>query len=514
MPIHIMGNRMLTSLDIQHRKSLNTAEFIRQLSERIQPDEIPPIHQLWRGILLEDYLSNPAYRVSRSLDDGQQSEDGTFRVVIVLPDGSEIGEDDLIKWTVVGRGEIDKAHKKGKPEFSKVYSCEDDMEHPITMPRDHCGKLSCPKCAVYEIAYAATQQAIKLMSGAKYAELNNRADRVLQHLNVSPPEALYYNFLTIAGFKKMKEYAIKVAIDAGIKGGLIIFHPYRQNGRNDDDELPEDYNPTMANDGDKHRARFAPHFHVIGFGWVKPSSDAFTASHKGWIYKALRTGDNRLRTITDVIGVINYVMSHAGIFADDSPAKINRFMTITTIGLCNSANLRNIGEIRVYVQELCKVCGGSIVAHAVRRGGEDIELKGHLYKMQKFPIYADAEHAERMNELFEEYMGTPIELLQIIERNPQLGVCYMTSRQLDRKLTAPTAIYAEIDNSLHIPDVYATAHIPEHVRKKRAQRHAKKIDPEQTPDEPVILRYDLDPEETPPDEPIPAMDYGVFRLMT
>ena len=507
---------MLSNLDIQHKKSLRTAEFIRQLSERIQPEIIRPNFQLWRFMELEDYLSNPAYRVSRLLEDVQHSDGDGFEVRITLPDGREISENEFIKWTVVGRGEINPIHKKYGSEFTRIESCERDLNHPIVMPRNHCGKLTCPNCCQYEIQYAAIEQAIKILTGAKYAELNNRSDRILQHIEVSPPENMFYMFLTIEGFLKMRAYATKVATDAGIKGGLIIFHPYRQNGRNDNDELPEDYNPVMANDGDKHHARFYPHFHVIGFGWLNPSSQAFIQSHKGWLYSALRTGENRLKSITDVITVIEYVMSHAGAFADDSPAKINRYATGTWIGLCNSYHLSHIGDIRVYVQKLCEECGSPIVAHAVLRDEKGdttgLEFRGELYSMVKFPIYSDSENRDRMFEIFEEYRGVPVELLQIIENNPHLGVCYMTSRQLDRKLTQPTPIYAKIDNSVHIPDVYADAFIPRWLLRKRAKRKLSKIDSEELEGYPPVQHFVYDPEETPPEEAPPSMDVAIFRI--
>ena len=149
--------------------------------------------------------------------------------------------------------------------------------------------MSCPACYYYEITYNATQQAIKLFTGSKYATISDYRNKYIQHVVASPPERLYFKFLTWEGFQEMKRYAIKVASDAGITGGLIIFHPYRQNGINDDDlsTLPDDYTPAASNDLDKHHARFAPHFHILGFGYTEKASADFMEKHKGWLYSSL-----------------------------------------------------------------------------------------------------------------------------------------------------------------------------------------------------------------------------------
>ena len=500
---------MITSLDrIYIKQGLRTSDFIDDLNAISEHDHIPKILELWKGIEYEDYLTNPAICASRFLDDGQHSPDGCFKVVIGLPDGSEIMEDDLIKWATPARGTL-----RHNPRFVRsVLSCEEDINDYLKTTPHHCGKLSCPECAAYEISYNATQQAIKLMSGAKYAENRNKSDRFVQHLTVSPPEALYYKFITWDGFQEMKKYAVKVATEAGIKGGMIIFHPYRQNGRNDDDILPGDYDPTATNDGDKHHARFAPHFHVLGFGWIAPASSEFVNSHKGWIYKAIRTGENRIRTLPEVVGAINYLMSHVGLISEDSPAQIPRMQTISWIGQCNSHVLTLICEIRVYEEQLCEECGHNIVVHAVNGYNEELKLQGNLYKYQKFPIYADMAHKDEMITFYEENKLDPLGILQYIEKNPEKAVCYLSSRELDRRLTVPLVIRAKKDNTLHISDVYCTATVPAGIQHKRDRRLREKIDLKIFKSQRQKIEHD--PEEPPEALTVPLTDVAVFRMMT
>lgn len=445
---------MVNDIDYAHnKKGLRTAEFIEDLKLLSKPYEIPKIFELWESIEYEEYLSNPAICGSRSLGDGQTTTDGTFGIVYTLPDGSEIGEDDIIQWITPGHG-----RDCGKSvRAHTIESCEHDIGHYVQIEPDHCGSLSCPNCAPYLVQYNSIEQAQKILSGSKYAESNDRADRVLQHIAVSPPERVYYKFLTPDGFAEMSKYAVKIATEIGLKGGMVIFHPYRQNGISDDDDLPEDYVPTATNDGNKRSARFSPHFHIIGFGWVTPSSADFMQTHKGWMYKALRTGQKRLRTLPDVVGVVNYVMSHVGLYSEASVQRFGRKQSINWFGMCNSRVLSNVGEIRVHTQRLCEICGSDFILHTVKGPrNNEIEYKGKSYKFHKYRIYSDSEHKEQLMAFCEENSADPVGILRFIEKHPEMGVCYLTSRELDRKLTAPTPIYAKIDGSVHIPDVYAT----------------------------------------------------------
>ena len=465
---------MISDLDkIHNKQGLRTSSFIDDLNAISTPDPDPEILQLWRGIELPDYLTNPAICASRFLDDGQQSEDGCFEVEIGLPNGDSIRERDVIRWTTPARGTL-----RHNTRFVKsVLSCDEDIGHYVKTVPHHCGKLSCPACAAYEISYNATQQGIKLMSGAKYAQNDDYNDGALQHVFVSPPKSEYYNFITWDGFQEMKKYAIKVATDAGLKGGMLIFHPYRQNGINEDDDLPDDYEIDPDNDGNPHHARFAPHFHILGFGFLNPASKDFEKQHKGWIYKASQ-GKNRPRTLSDIITRINYVMSHVGIISEDSPYQPARIQTISWFGRCNSHVLTYIGEIRLYEEKLCEECGHNIVVHAVKGYNEELQFQGNLYMYQKFPIYSDSAHKDEMADFFEENKLSPMEILQYIENHPEMGVCYLKSRDLDRKLSQPTVIYAKMDDSPHVPDVYCMAYVPAGITKKRLKRAMKKIDPE------------------------------------
>ena len=490
---------MLNDIDHAHNKrGLRTAEFIEDLRSLSKPFEIPKIFELWEGIEFEDYRSNPAICGSRSLGDGQTTTDGTYGIVYSLPDGSEIGEDDIIDWITPGHG-----RNCGKSvRAHTIESCEHDIGHYVQIEPDHCGSLSCPNCAPYLVQYNSIEQAQKILSGAKFAQNSNHADGIIQSVVISPPEELYYKFLTPSGCEEMSKYADKIASEIGLKGGLRVLHVYRQNGVNDDDELPEDYTPTATNDGNKHSARFSPHFHYVGFGWITPSSADFVRSHKGWMYKALRTGHKRLKSFPDVVAVVNYLMSHVGLYSEASVQKYGRKQSINWVGLCNSRNMANIGEIRLHTQRLCEVCGADLILHNVRGPrNNEIEYKGKSYKSQRYQIYSDSKHKEELAAYCTDNNADPVQILRFIEKHPEMGVCYLTSRDLDRRLSTPTPIYAKSDGSVHIPDVYAT--YCTNSRRKRVKLRANFSGSFSGPR--LVSRPDPDPENYP--DTIPYIDF-------
>ena len=175
-----------------------------------------------------------------------------------------------------------------------------------------------------------------------------------------------------------------------------------------------------------------------------------------------------------------------------------------------------ICEIRVYEEQLCEECGHNIVVHAVSGYNEDIKLQGDLYKYQKFPVYADSAHKAEMIAFYEENRIDPLGILQYIEQNPEKAVCYLSSRELTRRLTQPLVIRAKKDDSLHVVDVYCTATVPAGIQHKRDKRHREKMDPKLFKASYPKLEYDPDDDhnDSPEAFSIPPRDMAIFRMMT
>jgi len=105
------------------------------------------------------------------------------------------------------------------------------------------------------------------------------------HVTISPPTELWGMFGDKKNYIKMRRKAIRLAKNAGIRGGCMIFHPYR---------------------GDSKRGwHYAPHFHLLCTGWVK-DYDKLKDSLGGWLLK-----NHRIRK--SIGATAYYQLSHAGI---------------------------------------------------------------------------------------------------------------------------------------------------------------------------------------------------------
>jgi hypothetical protein len=98
------------------------------------------------------------------------------------------------------------------------------------------------------------------------------------HITLSPDPN------TCKSFKELKKIARNLLKKAGIVGGLMIFHPFRQ----DIDKL----------------WYWSPHFHVMGHGWVKNTDQIFYKT--GWIIKNIGVRKS-------ISSTIFYQLSHCGI---------------------------------------------------------------------------------------------------------------------------------------------------------------------------------------------------------
>ncbi len=86
-------------------------------------------------------------------------------------------------------------------------------------------------------------------------------------------------------FDQLKEKARDMINEAGIEGGLMIYHPFAYDKKN-------------------HQWVVRPHFHVLGFGWVVKT--AKISNENGWVIKNKGLRDSLHSTIY-------YQLSHAGV---------------------------------------------------------------------------------------------------------------------------------------------------------------------------------------------------------
>lgn len=175
-----------------------------------------------------------------------------------------------------------------------------------------CGRLDCPIC--YE--KAAGKLAIKIEWRLKHFSIRKRVLKPI-HVTASVPVSVYH-----LDYKKLKARAIKLLKISGLFGGCIIFHPWRKKGS---------------------LWVFSPHFHSLGYGWIKNVDHVF--EDHGWIIK-----NHGIRKT--VSGTALYQLSHAGFS--------KKLHTVTWFGAL-SYNKISVPKMPDQVHN-CPICGEKLVA--------------------------------------------------------------------------------------------------------------------------------------------------------
>jgi len=157
----------------------------------------------------------------------------------------------------------------------------------------------------------------KLLDDGIETALRRERRRVI-HWVVSPPTDTDFRKSV---FKSLRRRAYKIAREAGFKGGLIIFHPYRLHCRVCDVAIPEYHKECPSCGGDLFKWVPSPHFHLVGFGWTERTEEIYARS--GWVVKNLGVRES-------VFWTVQYVLSHAGVFKDQDPSFKPKVFNVTT----------------------------------------------------------------------------------------------------------------------------------------------------------------------------------------
>ncbi|GAG75273.1 unnamed protein product, partial [marine sediment metagenome] len=172
-----------------------------------------------------------------------------------------------------------------------------------------CGRAECPIC--YE--KWASKEARKIEHRLKQWKSSGR----VIHLVLSVPQNMWYE-----DFKKLRRKSYVIAKRVKFLGGSCIFHPFRQ----------------LENTKQWY---FSPHFHMIGYGWIKNVAENFEES--GWVVKNLGVRKN-------VFATAMYQLSHAGIH--------KKYHTVTWFGHLAYNKLKVVPELEE--GDKCPICGAKL----------------------------------------------------------------------------------------------------------------------------------------------------------
>lgn len=189
--------------------------------------------------------------------------------------------------------------------------CCSDGKVFVKQYRRSCFKKDCPKCYRRWIGREVVRASDRLVEGT----LLFKKYRWPSHVVSSPDRDLWS--LPIEELRKCNTRALSAS---GVVGGCSIFHPWRKNS---------------------HGVWFfSPHFHNVGFGFVKWNR-SLMARHKFKIKRISERGSRR-----EIAGTIKYQLTHAGVH--------NKYHTVTWFGCCNYAKLKVDGHKKTEICPFCK----------------------------------------------------------------------------------------------------------------------------------------------------------------
>ena len=267
----------------------------------------------------------------------------------------------------------------------KVWFCGKCLyKKPI---KNTCHRPVCSECWK-TWASRETGSAIDRISGFKTAYKAFKGRRVgnPQHIILSPPqEEVKKTVLESGGIEKLRKMVHLILRSVGIRGGLVVFHPYR---------IKNEYKAALLVASKKEDKKFwslvredalglgdwrlyvnlSPHFHVIGFGSRVNGGKVYEKT--GWIYKFIR----HISKEEDVSKAVYYLLTHTAVREGKR--------TVTWFG---SLSYNKLSKKRVsveYVAKRCPNCGADLLIEYLLTGlrEEGLEkLVTWVYKMKPKP---------------------------------------------------------------------------------------------------------------------------------
>lgn len=192
-------------------------------------------------------------------------------------------------------------------EFVRALSCEDwekdHKKHDRFIETYSCHRPACPTCYESWALREAEKSTERLLQGQDL--YRNRHKRVeLRHLVFSPPQSKYRDIKHMIEqdrYNVLKHIHNELMKKAGVVGGLVVTHFWRNSQEKDDILIDNDNQDISIPPNTEYDWYFSPHFHVIASGFLMDSDEFYKQT--GWIYKNL----GERRSLKDTI---YYLLTH------------------------------------------------------------------------------------------------------------------------------------------------------------------------------------------------------------
>lgn len=155
----------------------------------------------------------------------------------------------------------------------------------------------------------------------------------IKHVVASPPQDSVWDNKKYFDVNRKQAYSLLKK--CGVRGGVLFPHPYRLKCADCDYHPIPDHRQECPNcHSDRFIWYFSPHYHIIGYGWVKNTKKTFQST--GWVIKNLGIRKS-------IYSTAQYILSHAGVnrrslsinwFGELNRQKLGKTPRLPTIKQC------------------------------------------------------------------------------------------------------------------------------------------------------------------------------------
>lgn len=322
-------------------------------------------------------------------------------------------------WTIPGFGvQGDRCGEWFPKSFcdaaAESWATNGETHDPVNLGRHTCGRRGCPRCWSSEWARPRTVSAVARLGAARH--LSSQHPRAV-HVSISPPEG---SVTSIREFYEARTHAVELALEHGIRGGLVVPHGWRVTDDAKDafhEEDPEGGIWRWIRENETHwrsQVKWSPHFHVIGL-----SADVAESSPEdddGWVVKNIKRGEShslepfhltRDEGYEDMARTVRYLLSHATFQEDTTRQVMTWFGELHSTNFCpdpEAAKERktepeygplSAGSWETIQRKAEEIVGGVSDVEEDGAGGEDEELcdvdgcDGHVHPIWDVPAFVE-----------------------------------------------------------------------------------------------------------------------------
>lgn len=273
-------------------------------------------------------------------------------------------------WIVAGSGnyekyQIDGRYRENCNTFREASTCEVHRIKSLKLYYNHCKKLDCETCFIHASSHRARIINHKLLEFKEKAEKERINVGRIAHVILSPKlnQILphLYTYEDFLGYRKELEVMLE---DYGLFAGVIMFDLWSLRCENC---VQKERNCTCNNKNIKRMIN--PHFHFVGFGYLR-NSEELRLKYDNWVIINAGRRDDGYHTIM-------YVLSHVALWRKDNgklkPAYIY-------FGWLQGTKLIPVKQIVKFIPEKCKICKRphKRILNGVKISGENPRLGSNL----------------------------------------------------------------------------------------------------------------------------------------